>query len=88
MSLNSVFGKLYLYVINQLIKEIATHMSFILRFSINFQQMTIIGNLIKFISKHRYVCLRVGVEALEGDGRESETSDCPLARPQGERTYH
>ena len=33
-------------------------------------------------------CLRAGVEALEGDGGEPKTSDCPLARPQGKRTYH
>ena len=50
--------------------------------------MTITGTLFKFISEDQYVCLRVGVEALEGDGGESETSDCPLARPQGEQTYH
>ena len=49
--------------------------------------MTITGTLFKFISEDQYVCLRVGVEALEGDGWESETSDCPLARPQGEPTY-
>ena len=31
---------------------------------------------------------RVGVKALEGDGGEPKTSDCPLACPQGEQTYH
>ena len=50
--------------------------------------MNIIGTLVKFVSERWYVFLRAGIEALEGDGRESETSDCPLACPQGERTYH